>query len=162
MPVSDLRYFDRDALRRLLEQQQDNLAYLVQTAALSGGEEFAALELRNQLRAVRRDITELEAELARRAQDEAPGLASANQTPATPGSAQLRRLLDATFSADEFEIFCYDYYRSVYSQFVSTMSQTQRVQRLIQHVEGKPGQVQNLLNLVRAANPAAYAAVMTP
>jgi len=33
---------------------------------------------------------------------------------------------------------------------------------LIQHVEGKPGQVQNLLNLVREANPAAYAAVITP
>ena len=55
-----------------------------------------------------------------------------------------------------------DSYRPVYSQFVAAMSQTQRIQRLIQYVEGKPVLVQNLLKHLRDANSAAYMAIMTP
>jgi len=161
MPASDLRHFDLETLRALRQQQRDNLAFLLQTAALVGGEEFASLELRNQLRYVRTHISELESEIARREADEAPAAASPSLGPAAPGSAQLRRLIEAAFTADEFEIFCFDYYRPVYSQFVSAMSQTQRIQRLIQYVEGT-AQVQNLLNQLRAANLAAYMAIMTP
>ena len=161
MPASDLRHFDLETLRALLQQQRDNLAFLLQTAALVGGEEFASLELRNQLRYARTHISELESEIARRETSEAPAAASA-RPPAAPGSAQLRRLIEAAFTADEFEIFCFDYYRPVYSHFVPAMSQPQRIQRLIQYVEGKPAQVQNLLNHLRDANPAAYRAIMTP
>lgn len=161
MPASDLRHFDLETLCALRQQQRDNLALLLQSAALVGGEEFASLELRNQLRYVRIHISELESEIARREADEAPAATSASP-PAAPGSAQLRRLIEAAFTADEFEIFCFDHYRPVYSQFVSAMSQTQRIQRLIQYVEGKPAQVQNLLNLIRDANSAAYKATMTP
>ena len=161
MPASDLRHFNLEMLRALLLQQRENLAFLLQTAALVGGEEFASLELRNQLRYVRTHVSELESEIARRETDEASAAASPSP-PTAPGSAQLRRLIEAAFTADEFEIFCFDYYRPVYNQFVSAMSQTQRIQRLIHYVEGKPAQVQNLLNHLREANPAAYMAIMTP
>jgi|GEM_PF-5266341 hypothetical protein len=161
MPASDLRHFDLETLRALRQQQRDNLAFLLQTAALVGGEEFANLELRNQLRHVRTHISELESEIAGRETDETPATTSASP-PAAPGSAQLRRLIEAAFTADEFEIFCFDYYRPVYSQFVAAMSQTQRIQRLIQYVEGKPVLVQNLLKHLRDANSAAYMAIMTP
>ena len=66
MPASDFRHFDLETLRALLQQQRDNLMYLLQTAALVGGEEFADLELRNQLRYRRSYIAELEAEITGR------------------------------------------------------------------------------------------------
>lgn len=162
MAESDLRHFDLNMLRLLLQQQQENLAFQAQTAIFFGGEEFASLELKNQLRSIRRHIAELEAEIVRREAGQEPPPASPNPAPDAPNSALLRRLLEGAFTADEFEFFCYDYYRPVANQFVPTMSQTQRIHRLILHVEGKPGLVQKLLAQVRDLNPATFDALMAP
>ena len=162
MPESDLRHFDLTTLRLLLQQQQENLAFQVHTAILFGGEEFASLELRNQLRSIRRHITELESEIARRDADPAPFPAPASPAPALLNSTQLRRLLEGAFTADEFEFFCYAHYRAVFSQFVPAMSQTQRLQRLIQHVEGKHAPLQDLLDQVRDTNLPGFGAILAP
>ena len=52
--------------------------------------------------------------------------------------------------------------RAVFNQFVPAMSQTQRIQRLIQHVEGKPALLQDLLDQVRDANLPGFEAIMAP
>lgn len=162
MADSDLRHFDLNMLRLLLQQQQENLASQVQTATFFGGEEFASLELKNQLRFIRRHIAELEAEIARREANYEPAPPPVPPASGLPNSAFLRRLLEGAFTADEFEFFCYDNYRSVHSQFVSTMSQTQRIHRLVQHVEGKSDLVQKLLAQVQDVNPAAFGVLMAP
>lgn len=159
MPASDYRQMDLETLHSLLQQQRENLKYLIQTATLSGGEEFASLELRNLLRKTRQEIAELEREIAERAA--APPAPPVSPPARHSDSARLRRLLTRIFSADEFEFFCYDYFRPVYDQFTPSMSQTQRIQRLIDHVESSM-QEAHLLALAREFNAAGFDAIMGP
>jgi len=82
-------------------------------------------------------------------------------TPVSPAvthwnSPAVRDLLRAAFEDEEFSIFCYDYFHSVYEKLTTGQNQPDRIQPLVEHVEQYDLQTQ-LLNCVREANSVAYA-----
>ncbi len=72
-------------------------------------------------------------------------------------TAALRDLLNAAFSDEELEIFCYDYepFRAVYDSFSTGMSRLQKTQILLSWCE-RNGRFAELLQQVQIRNPYQY------
>jgi hypothetical protein len=71
-------------------------------------------------------------------------------------TAAVRELLLAAFSDEELTTFCYDNFRTVYEDFATGMSRTQKIQMLVAYCERR-GEMAELLVRVERANPYQYA-----
>jgi hypothetical protein len=71
-------------------------------------------------------------------------------------TATIRDLLRASFSDEEFVVFCYDNFREAYDDLAPGMPFRQKVQTLIQYC-AKRDQLSDLLARVQTANPNQYA-----
>lgn len=80
-----------------------------------------------------------------------------DQPAPAPGfnTAAVRDLLMAAFSDEDLTTFSFDYYRSVYDQFTTEMSRTEKIQRLMEYCERR-GQTAEMLARVKDANSYQY------
>ena len=74
-------------------------------------------------------------------------------------TAAIRRLLFDAFSDEELMTFCFDHFQSIYQDFVSGMSKSEKIQRLLDYC-ARHGQFERLLDLVREQNPYQYGRYM--
>jgi hypothetical protein len=75
-----------------------------------------------------------------------------------PDTGAIRELLTSAFSDEELQFFCHDQpdFRSVYEEFSSGMSKSEKIERLIAFSE-QHALLDKLLNEVQKANPRQYA-----
>jgi hypothetical protein len=84
-----------------------------------------------------------------------PAPAPSSPAQSTYNTAAVRELLMAAFSDEELTTFCFDNFRSVYEEFTTGMSRTQKAQRLVETCERR-GETEKLLARVEQANPYQY------
>lgn len=75
-------------------------------------------------------------------------------------TATIRELLIAALTDEELTALCFDHFRSVYEQFSTGMSKTDKVQRLLDFCH-RFDQVKKLLSLIKERVPAQYACFAT-
>lgn len=71
----------------------------------------------------------------------------------------IRRLLFDAFSDEELMAFCFDHFQSLYQDFASGMSKSEKVQRVLDYC-ARHGQFDRLLELVEEKNPYQYGRYM--
>jgi hypothetical protein len=74
----------------------------------------------------------------------------------TVSTADVRRLLTETFTDQEFEAFCFDYFPQVQTDFSAGMSKGERIQSLLEYCERRNAG-SDLVELLRAVRPAELA-----
>lgn len=99
---------------------------------------------------------------------ESPGLVladsdanSTSQMRSKYDTAVIRQLLFDAFSDDELMSFCFDHFPTLYQDFTSGMSKSNKIQRLLDHC-ARHDQLGRLLELVKEANPHQYRRYMEP
>jgi hypothetical protein len=88
---------------------------------------------------------------------EKPESINAPRAGAEQNTSAIRQLLTTALSDEELGQLCMDHFPKVYEQFSTGMSKSQKIQRLLEH-SSRHREIQKLLDLVRQANPAAFAA----
>ena len=72
---------------------------------------------------------------------------------ATPyKSAEIRKLVDASFDDVDLNTLCFDYFRLVYDKFSAGMDRRKKIQLLIEYCE-RNGEYPALLNQIKSQNP---------
>ena len=162
--ISDL---SNSALVNLLIQKRKTLELLTQSAALSGGEFNAPLEIRNKLQIVTDEIEQIRTEFSKRnlpipspdekleVQIEEPNAAVVEilNPPVTDTGALMKALRAIT--EDEFESLCLEGYPIVQNTFSSGQSMEQKRRLLVQWII-KHGYARKLIADITAINPQAF------
>lgn len=73
----------------------------------------------------------------------------------SPSSSDIRRFLMDTFSDEELETFCFDYFQECHSSFAQGMSKSVKVRRLIEYCQRRD-LTANLLEAIKAERPQQY------
>lgn len=74
-------------------------------------------------------------------------------------TAVVRRLLQDALSDQELTDLCFDHYKDVYNNFSAGMGKSQKIQALLEYCMRRD-RVEELVELVRQANPSGYTKVM--
>ncbi len=81
---------------------------------------------------------------------------SPSSTPTTKWNIPaIRELLTKAFNDEQFSIFCYDHFRTVFDQFAIGSSKTQKIQWLIEYCDSQ-GKLEHLLELIKQKNRYQY------